>query len=111
MSSGDNDRVELSVSDFGQIGSLQEWLSSVPGVQVQRIAGPASPGELGTLDVLTVLAGSGGLVAAIRVIPEFLRSRRSSLSITATINGQKFSVTANNVKDVMPILERALNER
>ncbi len=111
MGAGDFDHIELSVSDYGQIAALHEWLSSVPGVSVRRVAGIPGPGELGALDVLVAVAGSGGLVAAIRVIPEFLKARRSSITVNATVNGEMFSITASNVESVMPILERALNER
>lgn len=111
MRANGDGRAEFSVSDYGQIGSLYEWLRSVPDVQVDRIPGTPGEREMGTVDVLTVLAGSGGLIAAIRVIPEFLRSRRSSISITVTVNGEKISVTASNVKDALPILERAIRDR
>jgi len=110
MGTEDGSDVEVAVSDYAQIGSLQSWLSSSPGVQVLRSPGTAGAGEMGALDVLTVVAGSSGLVAALRMIPEFLRSRRSGLSITVTVKGEKFAVTASNVKDVMPILERLLDE-
>jgi hypothetical protein len=111
MRSKGDGRAEFSVSDYGQIGLLHEWLRSVPGVQVDRIPGTPAAGEMGAVDVLTVLAGSGGLIAVIRVIPEFLRSRRSGISVTVTVNGEKFSITASNVKDVLPILERAIRDR
>jgi hypothetical protein len=65
---------------------------------------------MGALDVLSVVAGSSGLVAVLRMMPEFLRARRSGLSITATVNGEKFTMTASNVKEVIPILERMLND-
>lgn len=111
MGSEDYDRIELAVSDYEQIGALQEWLEAVPGVSVSRVARIPNAGHLGALDVLIPIASGGGLVAAIRVIPEFLKARRSNLTITATIGGEKFSITVSNAKDVMPILERALNER
>jgi hypothetical protein len=111
MSAEGKCRVEFLVSDYSQIGSLYEWLRSAPGVQVDRIPGSPEPGEMGAVDVLTVLAGSSGVIAAIRVVPEFLRSRRSSISITVTVDSEKFSVTASNVKDVLPILERAIRDR
>jgi hypothetical protein len=96
--------VEFSVSDYGQLRSLQEWLSEIPGTRVQRTAGAPGAGELGALDVITVLASSSGLIAAIRVIPEFLKARRSSLSVTAKVHGKEFSINASNVKDLMPII-------
>jgi NAD(P)-dependent dehydrogenase (short-subunit alcohol dehydrogenase family) len=111
MGTGDHDQIELSVSDYGQIAALHEWLRSVPGVSVRRVVGTLEAGELGALDVLVAVAGSGGLVAVVRVIPEFLKARRSSITINATVNGENFSITASNVESVMPVLERALNER
>ena len=110
MTGSEYSRITFAVSDYAQIGSLQEWLSATPGVQVLRTPSSPSPGELGMLDVLTVVAGSSGLVAAIKVIPEFLRSRRSGLSITATVKGDKFTITASNAKDAMEALERMLND-
>ena len=111
MGARDYGQVELCVSDYGQIAALHDWLNSVPGVHVRRVAGMPGSGELGVPDVLVAVAGSSGLVAAIRIIPEFLKARRSNISITATIGGEKFSITASNVEDVMPILERALNDQ
>jgi Effector Associated Constant Component 1 len=111
MKAGGYSSIELAVSDYGQITALYDWLSSVPDLSVRRVAGIPGAGELGVLDVVVVVAGSGGLVAAIRVIPEFLKARRSSITITATIGGEKFSITASNVKDVMPILERAVDDQ
>jgi hypothetical protein len=104
-------QAEFSVSDYSQIGPLHEWLKSVPGIQVDRIPGVPGDREMGAVDVLTVLAGSSGIIAAIRMIPEFLRSRRSDISITVTVNGEKFSITASNVKDTLPILERAIRDQ
>ena len=56
-----------------------------------------------------MLASSTGLVAAIRVLPEFLRSRRTGLSVTMTVKGEPFTLTATNVDEVMPVLERLLD--
>jgi hypothetical protein len=102
--------VELELSDQAQLGSLQEIMRlAAPEARVTRVAGHPGPGEQGSLDVLTVLASSSGLVAAIRILPAFLRSRKAGLSIKMTVNGKPFSLTATNVDDVMPILERLLD--
>jgi Effector Associated Constant Component 1 len=106
----DSERVGLVVSDPSQLGALQEFLSwAAPGARVSRIAGEPGAGEQGALDVLAVLASSGGMLAAIKVLPEFLRSRKTGLSITTTVKGEPFSLTATNVDEVMPILERLLD--
>jgi hypothetical protein len=101
--------LELSVSDQAQLGSLQQVLNLTQEVNAIRVAGKPGPGEQGALDVLTVLAGSSGLVAAIKVLPEFLRSRRTGLSIAMTVRGEPFILTADNIAEVMPILERLLD--
>ena len=104
-------RAELSVSDYSQLGPLEKYLkSAVPDARVSRVPGQPLAGEQGVLDVLAVLGSSGGLVAAIRVLPEFLRSRKTGLSITMTVRGEPFTLTATNVDEVMPILERLLHD-
>jgi hypothetical protein len=105
-----SESIELMASDPSQMGPLQGFLNwAAPGVSVSRNAGKPGVGEQGALDVLVLLASSSGLVTAIKVLPEFLRSRRTGLSITATVKGKPFKITATNVDDVMPILERLLD--
>ena len=102
--------VQLSVSDHSQIGSLQRYQElTAPETRISRVAGQPQPGEQGALDILAVLASSGGLVAAIKTLPEFLRSRRSKFSVSVKVNDEEFKLTAENVNDVLPILERILD--
>ena len=106
-----DERVELAVSDPTQLGPLQGFLSLASlDVSMRRMAGEPSPGEQGATDVLVLLAGSSGLVAAIKVLAEFLRSRKTGLSITATVKGKPFTITVTNVDEVMPILEKLLDD-
>jgi hypothetical protein len=102
--------VQLAVSDPGELGSLRTRLTLVPAAEVVQVAGMPGPGEQGALDVLTVIAGSSGLVAAVRTLPEFLRSRRSGLWVTATVDGKQMTVVATNVDEVTPVLERLLDD-
>ncbi|MFF2813842.1 hypothetical protein ACFVT2_43125 [Streptomyces sp. NPDC058000] len=104
------DRVELAVSDPSQFAPLRDWMSGQPGVDVAVVAGTPGPGELGVLDVLVVLASSSGVVGAIRTLPDFIRSRRSGIRIETTVDGQPFVLDATNVDEVMPILERLLDD-
>jgi membrane-associated two-gene conflict system component 1 (EACC1) len=103
-------QVTLSVSDHSQLRPLQELLRQVPELSVLRTPGRPERGELGALDVLTVVAGSSSLVAAVKVLPEFIRSRRTSLSVTITTKGESRTLEANNVAEVMPIIERLIND-
>lgn len=102
--------IQVSVSDPAEIGALHHRLQQVNGVHVSRTAGQPGAGEQGALDVLTAIGGSSGLVALIRTIPGFLRARRSGLSVHTVVKGEDFTLTAENVDDVMPIIERLLDE-
>lgn len=104
------DRVTMELSDPSQLMLLRAWLEDLPEAQVALEPGTAAPGELGAIDVLTVLAGSGGLVAAVKVLPEFIRSRRTGFHIQTTVRGQPFTLNASNIDDVLPILERLLGD-
>jgi hypothetical protein len=102
--------IELSISDQSQLRPLQSSLElTVPGLRVARVAGQPRAGEQGALDVITILASSSGLVAAIKVLPEFLKSRRTGLIIKTTVKGHPFTLEATNVDQVMPILEKLLD--
>jgi hypothetical protein len=110
MDAQDSQRVELSVSDQAELGFLREWLSWTPGLDISQAAGEPGPGEQGALDVLMMLGSSGVLIAAIKTLPEFLRSRRTGLSVTMTVKGKPLTLDASNIDEVMPILERLLDD-
>jgi hypothetical protein len=105
-----SDGFEVVVSDQGELRALRDWLAA-PGVKVVQQAGVSAAGEQGVLDYLTVLGSSAGLVAAIQVLPEFLRSRRSTVTVTMKVKGEDIAVTAENVTDVMPVIERLIDAR
>ncbi|MFD8006644.1 effector-associated constant component EACC1 [Streptomyces mirabilis] len=100
----------LAVSDPSQLSSLHDWLRGQRDVEVAVTPGVPGAGEQGALDVLTVLASSGGLIAAIRVLPEYIRSRRSGFRIETTVRGERLMLDATNVDDVLPVLERLLRD-
>ncbi|MXM68681.1 hypothetical protein GR925_36040 [Streptomyces sp. HUCO-GS316] len=103
-------RVEVSVSDPGEMRSLREHLRRVPGVEVTQIPGTPADGELGVWDVLQVVAaGSGALAVAARSLPAFIRSRRSNVSVTVETTNRTVTITVDNVDDAMPIVEKALD--
>ncbi|GAA2011275.1 hypothetical protein GCM10009839_01680 [Catenulispora yoronensis] len=103
-------RLILSVSDQVQLSPLTRHLESVPGIEVERGAARTAEGEQGAMDVLTVVAGSGGLIAAIKVLPEFLRARRSDVTITVALPDERtITVDVTNVQDAMAVLERLIN--
>jgi hypothetical protein len=104
---------ELSVSDHAQLGSLAEYLHlAVPDVRVTRSVGRAGRGEQGALDVLMIAADSSVLVAVVKVLPEFLRSRKRGVTVTVTVKGKtrQLTVTAEDAGDVRPVIEKFFDE-
>jgi len=102
--------IQLSVSDHSEIGALYNRLRQVPDLEVLRTSGQPGSGQQGVLDWLTVLGSSSMLVAAVRTIPAYLRARRSGISVKTTIKGKDFILTLDNVQDVMPLVERLIQD-
>jgi membrane-associated two-gene conflict system component 1 (EACC1) len=103
----ERDLVELSLSDYGQLHSLEDYLRlTAPSVVVTRVSGRPGHGEQGALDMLTVLADSTVLVALVKVLPEFLRSRKPGMSVDMKLPGKRLTVTADNAEDVLPVIDK-----
>lgn len=99
--------VVVSVSDPAELRSLREHLRRVPGVEVTQIPGRPGPGEQGAWDLLQVLAAGGGVLAvAIKTLPEFIRSRRSDVTVTLESGDRSATVTATNVDDATSIVDK-----
>jgi hypothetical protein len=104
--------VTVSISDPTELRSLRNHMADAPGVAVSRATGAAGDGELGAWDVLQVAAAGGGaIVVAIKMIPEFIRSRRRDVSVTVKIDGDRREVviTAANAEDAVRLIEKAMN--
>ncbi len=108
----EEDRLELRISDNAELLSLQRTLSLAQDVQLERVPGTPAPGTLGVADYLAAIGvgGGAGLLTVIKMLPDFLRARRSDLSVEITHKNKKITVTAKNVDDVMPILNELLDE-
>jgi len=113
MGRADTGVAELSVSDYAQLGSLTQYLHlAVPDIRVTRSAGNAGRGEQGALDVLMIAADSSVLVTVVKLLPEFLRSRKPGLTVTVTVKGKsrKLTVTAEDPGDARQAIEKFFNE-
>jgi hypothetical protein len=107
----DEGRIEFRLSDNAQLSSLQGTLSLLPTTRVKRAAGsPPRPGELGAADYLSAIGGSSALLMLIRMLPDFLRARRSDLNVEVSYKGKTVRVDATNLDQVMPILEMMLRD-
>jgi hypothetical protein len=99
--------IELAVSDPSEFRSLRQWLARVPDIDVVQKAAEPTHGELGAVEILTILgSSSGALAVAVRTLPEFIRSRRSDVTITAKVDGEEFTLRASNVADVNAVISK-----
>jgi hypothetical protein len=106
-----NEKLILEPSDPAELVALRSWLETMARVRVEQLTGPPAPGEQGGIDYLEVIASSGGLIAAIRMLPEFLRARRSSFRIRTRLkDGREFVLEVGNASDLVPVLERLLDD-
>ncbi|WP_188299839.1 effector-associated constant component EACC1 [Streptomyces sp. CBMA156] len=94
------------MSESAEFGALRAWLARVPTVRVVQVPVVPGPGEQGAWDVLAVLAsGTGALAVAMRSLPDFVRSRRSSVTVTIRVADDEVTLTATNVEDAVPVIE------
>ncbi|MDH6143427.1 MULTISPECIES: effector-associated constant component EACC1 [Kitasatospora] len=102
--------IELRVSDPAELRALRTLLVRMPGLEVVQQAGAPVQGELGVWDFLQVAAASGGvLAAAVGTIPEFIRSRRTDVTVTIKREDLEVEVNASNAEDALRLVDKALN--
>ncbi|MFC4563307.1 hypothetical protein ACFO4E_15700 [Nocardiopsis mangrovi] len=98
--------VVLTVSEPAGVGPLFRRLSTIPDATVTRRRSGPRDGELGVAEVLQVLVPSSAvLVVAIRTLPVFIRSRRSSVTVTVTRGDRSVTVTGENLDDPQKVYE------
>jgi hypothetical protein len=98
MASGDNGRITLTISERGELRPLRDWLARIHGVHVEQHSAPGTSGELGLGDYLAVTATAVPvLVAAIRTLPDFVRSRRRTLTISTKVTDDKGVTTETTI--------------
>ena len=56
-----------------------------------------------------MLGSSQVLITAIRILPDFIRAKKSDFKVTATLNGTEYSIDAKNVEDVTETMKRILD--
>jgi hypothetical protein len=104
--------VEFEIAVDGppaEAGALYQWLIPVEDVHVAMSARPPGAGEQGGWEVLSVACGSGGAaVATIHALRTWLQSRRSTVTVKVRTRQREVEVTASNVDDVLPVLEKVL---
>ncbi|WP_051723090.1 hypothetical protein [Streptomyces albus] len=96
----------LTVSEPADVGPLFRRLRAVPGATVTRRRSGPGGGELGVTEVLQLLVPSSAVLAvAIRTLPVFIKSRRSSVTVTITRDDRSVTLTGENLDDPQKILD------
>jgi len=100
--------VTMTVSEPAEIGPLSRHLGRLPDLTVRRQRSAAAEGRLGVVETLQLFVPSAAvLTVAIRTLPTFVRSRRSSLSIELTRGDRSVKIDLNNHPDPERIAELA----
>jgi hypothetical protein len=101
MEQADRKRAALTLSDRSELRALRDFLGwAATGVRVLQL--PAQ--ERAVLDQLTLLATSTDMLTAVKLLPEFLRSRRAATSVTIIIDGTPVTLTAANLDEILPAI-------
>ena len=100
--------VVLTVSEPDAVGPLSRRLRTVPETTVTRRRSGPDEGELGVVETLQLLVPSAAvLTVAIRTLPAFIRSRRSSVTVELTRGDRSVTVTGENLDDPQKVIEAA----
>ncbi|MFH9688640.1 hypothetical protein ACH4RG_07475 [Streptomyces sp. NPDC021019] len=106
--------VVLTLSEPAGVGPLSRRLDAVPGAVVTRQRSRPGAGELGAAEVIQLLVPSSAVLAvAIRTLPAFIRSRRSSVTVKLTRGDRTVTLSGGNLDDpqkVFEIVERLLDD-
>ena len=104
--------IDIYVDEPGDFRSLHQWLRRTRGLTVEAVSALPAPGQQGSgWEFLSAAFASGGAgIAALQTLRAWLESRRSNLSVRVKVGDTEVGVTASNVREVMPILEKLLSE-
>jgi hypothetical protein len=98
----------VTVSEPADAGPLFRRLGTVPEVTVTRDRGRPQEGELGVAETLHLLVPSAAvLTVVVRTVPAFIRSRRSSVTVTLTRGDRSVTFDGKNLPDAEKAYEIA----
>jgi len=108
-----NADVRITGGTGEELGDLREWLSCEGELRgrVRTVTTPIAQTELGSLpELLTVALGAGGAGTVLASsINTWLRTRRTSATITVEAEGRRISLDIRTVDQVAPLLDQILN--
>lgn len=90
----------VTVSEPADVGPLFRRLDTIPHATVTRQRSGPEDGELGVAETLHLLVPSAAvLTVVVRTLPAFIRSRRSSVSLTITRGDRSVTFDGKNLPD------------
>ncbi|WP_329082169.1 effector-associated constant component EACC1 [Streptomyces niveus] len=96
----------VTVSEPADVGSLFRRLNTIPDATVTRHRSAPEDGELGIAETLQLLVPSAAvLTVVIRTLSAFIRSRRSSVSVTVTRGDRSVTFDGKNLPDAEKTFE------
>ncbi|OLF04784.1 hypothetical protein BLA60_39315 [Actinophytocola xinjiangensis] len=96
----------VTVSELADVGPLFRRLTTIPEATVTRQHARPEDDELGGAEVLQLLVPSAAVLSlVIRTLPAFIRSRRSSVTVTITRGDRSVTVDGTNLPDPEEVLE------
>ncbi|MDI3421660.1 effector-associated constant component EACC1 [Streptomyces luteolus] len=94
-----------------ELRSLQQWLSSDDALRgrVRGSFAPPRPGQMGaSVDVLTILLGTGGVAGLVAPLCSWITSRRSDVTVSLESgDGRKVSLDIKRAADPEAVIRRA----
>ena len=104
--------IEITMDDATAVPELAGFLrgASLTGTRIGTGTAPPPPGQLGTMETVTVLLTSGTAVALARALDTWVRSRKRSvrLHVTRPEDGGSFDFEASG-PETFTALERFLD--
>jgi hypothetical protein len=98
--------VRIAVTGGAGTEDLRRWMDRDPELagRARTVAGEPEPGTLGTLDVLAMAVGQGGMATALAGgLVAWLRRRVGDVEVTVRRpDGSQVSLTARNVRRLSP---------
>lgn len=105
--------VDISVDDRDDLVALYAWLRDDADLRVHTewTSEPVSKTELGgTLELLTVALGSGGIgVALCHSLTAWLSTRKANVRIVVKTSDRLLAINAENVDDLNSVITQALD--
>ncbi|MFF2809703.1 hypothetical protein ACFVT2_21535 [Streptomyces sp. NPDC058000] len=111
VTGGDGGAVEVRGGHPDDLDAVYSELRGVPGLRVRAVPAPATPGEQGSvLEFVTVACSGGAITILFQIVKTLVESRRSQMTLTFRRGEDRLEVTAKNVDEVLPLLEKLFDD-